>query len=142
MKEISAGGVVYFKDDEGIKILMIEDKSNRWTLPKGKNEEGETYKETAIREIREETGIIGEIVTSLDNVYYEYYHPIYNKVEKEVYFYLVKATSKEINVQLSEINSAQWLNLDEAWHNQLHYGYDNNHNVIKKALEELGFKTN
>jgi len=142
LKEISAGGVVYNIENGLIKILMIEDRCSKWTLPKGKNELGETYEETAIREILEETGIRGKIIKFLDKVKYEYYHPTINKIEKEVYFYLVEAYSDQIQVQLSEINSAYWLTLEEAWDKQKTYGYDNNLNVIKQALESFGFKIN
>lgn len=142
MKEISAGGVVYNIENGLIKILMIEDRCNKWTLPKGKNEDGETYEETAIREILEETGINGKIIKFLDKVKYEYYHPSANKIEKEVYFYLVEAYSEQIQVQFSEINSAHWLTLEEAWHKQRTYGYDNNLNVIKQALKNFEFNIN
>lgn len=142
LKEISAGGVVYNIDNGLIKILMIEDRCNKWTLPKGKNEEGETYEETAVREIFEETGIKGKVIKFLYKVEYEYYHPSINKIEKEVYFYLVKADSDDIQVQFSEINSANWLTLEEVWEKQRTYGYDNNLNVIKQALENFGFKIN
>lgn len=142
LKEISAGGVVYNIDNGLTKILMIEDRCNKWTLPKGKNEDGETYEETATCEILEETGIKGKIIKFLDKVKYEYYHPSVNKIEKEVYFYLVEAQSEQIQVQFSEINSAHWLTLEEAWNKQKTYGYDNNLNVIKQALESFGFKIN
>ncbi|OEF96945.1 NTP pyrophosphohydrolase [Vulcanibacillus modesticaldus] len=139
MKEVSAGGVVYYQENDEIKVLMIEDIYHKWTLPKGKREEGETYKQTAIREILEETGIKGEVVKPLDKVYYEYYHSSFDKVEKEVHYYLVKALSNQIKVQTSEISSARWLSLEDAWEKQKTSGYENNLFVLKKALQELGF---
>ncbi|GBF10131.1 NUDIX domain-containing protein [Tepidibacillus infernus] len=139
MKEVSAGGVVFFEADHHIELLLIQDRCQRWTLPKGKQEEGETFAETALREIAEETGIEGTIVKPLDKVYYEYYHPSNGKIEKEVHYYLVKTTSKELKVQVSEINAAEWFSLEEAWERQKISGYDNNLLVIKMALEELGF---
>lgn len=142
LKEVSAGGVVYYEENNQLSILLIEDRSHKLTLPKGKSEEGETIEETALREIKEETGIEGEIIKPLDKVYYEYYHPIYNKVEKEVHFYLVKALTNEISVQLSEINSAAWYSLEDTWRKQQDLGYENNLNILKMALVELGFKIN
>lgn len=140
LKEVSAGGVVYYNENNNIQLLMIEDKRNKWTLPKGKNEEGETYQETALREIYEETGITGEIIKPLDKVYYEFYNPAaQNKVEKEVYFYLVKAFSNDINIQYDEINSAKWMTLEDAWQKQLSSGYENNLSIMKMALKNLGF---
>ena len=54
---------------------MIEDRYHRVTIPKGKQEKGETLAETALREIEEETGIQGEIVKPLSTVHYTYTDP-------------------------------------------------------------------
>jgi ADP-ribose pyrophosphatase YjhB (NUDIX family) len=58
VREPTAGGVVWRRNTKGaIEILLIQDAKDRWTIPKGHIEEGETAKETAEREIREETGL-------------------------------------------------------------------------------------
>ena len=58
VREPTAGGIVYRRNDkQNIEILLIQDAKNRWTIPKGHIEEGESSKETAEREIREETGL-------------------------------------------------------------------------------------
>lgn len=58
VREPTAGGVVFRRNkNKGIEILLIQDAKNRWTIPKGHIEEGESAKETAEREIREETGL-------------------------------------------------------------------------------------
>ena len=58
VQETTAGGVIYRKTAAGqIEILVIEDAKGRWTLPKGHVESGETYRQTASREITEETGL-------------------------------------------------------------------------------------
>lgn len=58
LREPTAGGVVFRRNDKGqIEILLIQDAKDRWTIPKGHIEEGEAAKETAEREIKEETGL-------------------------------------------------------------------------------------
>src|SRR5690554_2547922 len=58
VREPTAGGVVFRRNKKGeIEILLIQDARDRWTIPKGHIEEGETAKETAEREIKEETGL-------------------------------------------------------------------------------------
>jgi 8-oxo-dGTP pyrophosphatase MutT (NUDIX family) len=57
--ETTSGGIVFrhSKTDGKIEILLIQDAKNRWTIPKGHVEEGEEPKQTAEREINEETGL-------------------------------------------------------------------------------------
>ncbi len=58
VSEPTAGGIVWRRSKNGgIDILLIQDAKDRWTIPKGHIEEGETPKETAEREIGEETGL-------------------------------------------------------------------------------------
>lgn len=58
VREPTSGGVVWRRNNRGaVEILLIQDAKDRWTIPKGHIEEGETAKETAQREIQEETGL-------------------------------------------------------------------------------------
>lgn len=137
LKEISAGGVVYVKDNGAIHIMLIEDRYGRWSLPKGKQEQGETLPETALREVREETGIIGTIVAPIETIYYTYNHPTIGHIQKEVHYYLVEKIAGEVAVQIEEIRSVHWFEPLRAWDIQSRSGYDNNDIVLQKALELL-----
>lgn len=58
LRETTAGGVVFRRDKNGqVQILLAQDAKDRWTIPKGHIEPGETPRQTAEREIQEETGL-------------------------------------------------------------------------------------
>ncbi|HSX44864.1 MAG TPA: NUDIX domain-containing protein [Candidatus Saccharimonadales bacterium] len=58
VREPTAGGIIFRRNaKKQIEILLIQDAKNRWTIPKGHIEEGETAKQTAAREVGEETGL-------------------------------------------------------------------------------------
>ncbi len=59
VREPTAGGIIFRRNSstKGIEILLIQDAKDRWTIPKGHIEPGESAKEAAEREIQEETGL-------------------------------------------------------------------------------------
>lgn len=58
VRETTSGGIVFRRTPTGgVEILLIQDAKNRWTIPKGHVEPGEEPRQTAEREIREETGL-------------------------------------------------------------------------------------
>jgi len=72
-KHISSGAVVYF-DDGRIKkfLIMCRKESDSWHLPKGTQNDGETLEQTALREVKEETGLdvsLGKYIGKLDSSY-------------------------------------------------------------------------
>ena len=141
-KEISAGGVVYRKSEEGLEIQLIVDRYTKISLAKGKMEPGETIEETALREIQEETGLIGKIIEPVDVIKYTYEHASLGTVDKEVHYYLVEALSGNLQPQIEEIKGVAWYKPLEAWEKQKQNGYDNNDKILKQALQKLGIEVN
>jgi diadenosine hexaphosphate hydrolase (ATP-forming) len=58
VREPTSGGIIFRRDKEGgVEILLFQDVRDRWSIPKGHIEEGETAEETMVREIEEETAL-------------------------------------------------------------------------------------
>jgi len=140
MKEISAGGVVYRHGDQGLEIQLIQDRYGKISLPKGKMEPGETVEQTALREIEEETGLKGRIVSPVDQIKYRYQHDKHGAVDKEVHYYLVEAIGGTLQAQIEEIRGVEWFEPLEAWRRQKQSGYDNNDRIVAGALKLLGIE--
>ena len=68
-----AGGVVYRLANEKVEYLLVRPKrgQDEWVLPKGHIEPGEKSKETAIREVQEETGVVARIIAPLKTTEFE-----------------------------------------------------------------------
>lgn len=137
MREEAAGGVVIRKEGGAYLFLMIEDRFGHWSFPKGHLEEGEVLRETALREIKEETGVEGEIIAPLPPVIYQY-DAEGRKGEKEVHYFLVQYTKGEVRPQREEIGNVHWLSPNEAWEKQVNYGYENNQPILERAFTLLG----
>lgn len=138
VRERSAGGVVFRQNGTQFEILLIADRFGRWTLPKGKQEHGESDEQTALREINEETGIKGKIHRSLLTTTYTYTDPQHGTIAKEVHYFLVEATGGNIKPQLTEIERVNWFQPTQAWTLQQQEGYANNTDVLLRAFQELG----
>ncbi|MFX3633689.1 MAG: NUDIX hydrolase [Candidatus Pristimantibacillus sp.] len=139
MKEISAGGVVYRRSEEGIlQIQLIQDRYGKVSLPKGKMEAGETVEQTALREIAEETGLTGVIIAPIDQIKYQYQDEAKGAVNKEVHYYLVEAVGGALQAQVEEIRGVDWFEPLDAWRLQKQSGYDNNNRIVAGALQLLG----
>ena len=139
MKEISAGGLVYRKVGETVEVQLIQDRYGKIAMPKGKMEPGETVEQTALREIAEETGIVGVIRRPLETISYRYTSDA-GPVDKEVHYFLVEAVDGKLQAQTEEIRGVEWLKPEEAWRQQLQSGYDNLDGVVQKALRQLGYE--
>ncbi|MBS1591312.1 MAG: NUDIX domain-containing protein, partial [Bacteroidetes bacterium] len=90
---IAAGGLVY---NERGELLMIY-RRGKWDLPKGKLDEGETIEMCAVREVKEETGLLEiALIKFTGKTYHNYFDIWLNEdVQKESWWYEMKANSTE-----------------------------------------------
>ncbi len=117
IKEISSGGVVYRKQKGVAEVALIRVR-DRWCLPKGHVEEGEGTQETALREVREETGLEGKAVAKLGDITYWYTNKTKEgetiRIFKRVYFYLIRCLKGDVRRHDEEVEEACWLPIEEA----------------------------
>ena len=112
-----------------------------WALPKGRIDEGESPSETAVREVREETGVEGRLVEKLGDVRYVYAAAWKGgeRIFKVVSFFLLRAGRGRIGeideAMRVEVAEASWLPLDEA---PRLLSYDGERKMAARALERIG----
>ena len=129
-KEVSAGIVLYNDDNDEVQFLVLKYPGGHWDFVKGKMENSEEPKQTAIRETKEETGIIDvEFIDGFnEEISYTFY--VKNKeINKKVIFYLGKTKSTEIIISHEHLDFA-WLNFKDAIER---ITYENAERVLTKA---------
>lgn len=113
--------------------LIATRRGERWGLPKGTVDHGETPEQTAIREIREETGLDAEVVEHLGQIEY-FFRAGGNLIQKEVDFFLMRHTGGELRPQLTEIDDVRWFSIDEAIARE---SYESERQILVKARDRL-----
>jgi 8-oxo-dGTP pyrophosphatase MutT (NUDIX family) len=155
LREISAGGVVVRRTQDALEMAVIEPQKEPsstgqkakkasqkvvFALPKGLVDAGEKPEQTALREVREETGITAEPVTKLADIKYVYVRSWSDneRVFKIVSFYLLQYQSGEIDdvspEMRIEVKRALWIPLEEGARK---LAYRGERDVARRALEYL-----
>ena len=112
--EFSAGGVVFKKQKNKILILVAQHSQHHgWVFPKGIIDKGEKKEETALREVKEETGVIGKIIRPLQPVTY-WYNLKGEKIKKTVYYFLMEFAGGDIDKHDDEMENVEWISKDEV----------------------------
>lgn len=129
----SCGGVVIFRG----KILLLyknyKNKYEGWVLPKGTVESGEEHTQTALREVKEETGADARIMKYIGKSRYTFSVPE-DIVEKDVYWYLMMSDSYYSKPQREEyFMDSGYYKFHEAYHL---LKFPNEKQILEKAYNE------
>ena len=128
MKYEKSCGAVVIKDKS---VLLVKHNLGHWGFPKGHIENNELEKETAVREVKEETNV--DIKIDLDKKYTIKYSPKHD-VEKEVVFFIASPISSKLIPQESEIDTVKYIDFDTA---KRTITYDEERNVLTSVLRDL-----
>jgi 8-oxo-dGTP pyrophosphatase MutT (NUDIX family) len=137
--QVSAGGVPFRQTEKGVEVALISvGEEARWQLPKGLLGRGEAPVETALREVREETGLEATIVGTLDTIEYWYYSSTKGgkriRFHKYVHYFLMRYESGDTADHDWEVNEARWFDIDEA---VKRLEYKNEKDVLRQAREAI-----
>lgn len=141
-REFSAGGIVL--NSKGLVLLVQASGSGYWGFPKGHIEEGQTSKEAALREVKEEGGVAAEVIAKVADSKYVYTfkaeYKVHNlkepevgeKIFKVVTIYLMRYLSGDPKDHDFEVSEAGWYEPEEAL-KKLSFSQDKT--LLRKALE-------
>lgn len=117
VQETTSGGIIFRRNvkSKQLEILLIQDAKNRWTIPKGHVEEGEQPKDTAKREIQEETGLQEmKVMNWLGKVNFRYRRG-HTLVLMTMHIFLVHGLGDTDKLQGEDwLNDIKWLPAHEA----------------------------
>lgn len=128
--EKSCGVIVYNDSNGERKFLLLHYPGGHWDFPKGHVEEGETEKETAQRELAEETDITEfEFIEGFKDFVEYWFMQSGKKIFKHVVFFLAKTSAEQVKIS-HEHQDSIWLNSEEALERLT---FDNAKNLFRKA---------
>lgn len=140
MEEFSAGGIVYKTENGNVLVLVSQHSGHHgWVFPKGHvgdTIKNETPEEAAIREVQEETGVIGKILKKLPPTDYWYVFQG-QKRHKTVQYFLMEYASGDITDHGWEMENVAWLPVSEI---EQKLTYDGDKKVWEKAEKLLQHK--
>ncbi|WP_236790345.1 NUDIX hydrolase [Amycolatopsis sp. GM8] len=131
--ETSAGGLVVDADRLRAVLIGRLDRHGKllWSLPKGHIEDGETLPETALREVKEETGISARVLSPLGTIDY-WFVAERRRVHKTVHHFLLEAVGGELSDEDVEVTEVAWVPIVDL---ETRLAYTDERALVRKALE-------
>ena len=130
--EKSCGAIVYRKNRSQIELLLIKNRyGGHWSFPKGHVEGQETEIQTALREVKEETGLDINIQKGFRQMVEYYPKP---NIRKQVVYFLGEAKTAQFKRQEEEISRIIWTEIHKAYHMVT---FKNNRDLISIAMQNL-----
>ncbi len=135
-RQISSGGVIFRRRGGDFEVALISVRGGtNWCLPKGIVDRGETPEVTAVREVREESGLTGRIIDNLGEITYWYYIQGENaKCRKTVHFYLMEYEKGTTSQHDFEVDTAEWFAIGDAIKK---ISFKGDREILEKARERL-----
>jgi 8-oxo-dGTP pyrophosphatase MutT (NUDIX family) len=114
LKEKSSGSVIFYKNEEQTRYLLLNYAAGHWDFVKGNVEPKETEKETVVRELREETGIVeAQFIDGFREEIVYFYRRQGLTVRKEVVFYLMESYTDKVEISFEHVGFI-WLDYQHA----------------------------
>lgn len=114
LEERSAGSIIYRQSSKGKLYLLLNYPSGHWDFVKGNIEKGETFKQTVLREIKEETGISDiTFVDGFEDKIEYHYQRDGQAIHKEVVFFLSNTKTDQVVLSHEHLDYT-WLNFNDA----------------------------
>jgi len=130
VKRKSVGLVVFKRAGKKREYLLLHYASGHWDFPKGGVEVGETEEETALRELREETGISRvKIIPGFSESIHYFFREGGKLVSKNIVFLLAESFSREVKLSFEHVGF-EWLSFQQALERLT---FENSKQVLEKA---------
>ena len=132
-RQSSAGIVTFYKKDKTIYYLLLHYPGGHWDFPKGKMEQEETKEQTALRELKEETGLTADILSGFEESMEYFFRAGDDSISKQVTYFVGQSSGMEVTLSF-EHQGYEWFPFDQA-HEKL--TYQNAKDILKFAHDFL-----
>ena len=137
-RAFSAGGIVLRRIGPRPEVLLGRRRRDRdgvtWSLPKGTPDGDETPEQTALREVREETGFEVRIVASVGDIHYRFVRDG-RRIDKTVQYFLMEVTGGDLADHDHEFEDVRWFELEEA---EAMMSFPTERDILARALPVAG----